>query len=108
MNFTPKQIEPRRGYVLIKPAKAENKTDSGIYLPENDGEIPQHGEIIQLGAVPLKEQGKYGKAEIYAGLKVNATVIFKQWTGSEIDLNGENFQLVKFEDILAVVNKEEK
>jgi len=108
MNFTPNQIKPSRGYALVKPAKAENKTESGIYLPENDNEIPQHGVIISLGATPLKLKKDYSMNEILDGLRDGVTIIFKQWTGSEVDLNGDKYQLVKFEDILALVSKEEK
>lgn len=45
-----KKIQPTKGYVLVEPAKAEEKTSSGIILPENEAEKPQHGVVLAVGA----------------------------------------------------------
>lgn len=44
-----KNIQPTRGYVLVEPAKSEAKTSSGIILPENESEKPQHGVVLAVG-----------------------------------------------------------
>lgn len=45
-----KKIQPTKGYVLVEPAKSEEKTSSGIILPENEAEKPQHGVVLAVGA----------------------------------------------------------
>lgn len=44
-----KKIQPTKGYVLVEPAKTEDKTSSGIILPENESEKPQHGVVLAVG-----------------------------------------------------------
>lgn len=48
-NLDVSKIQPTRGYVLVEPAKSEEKTSSGIILPESDSEKPQHGTVLAVG-----------------------------------------------------------
>lgn len=91
-------IKPLSGYALIQPEDAVEKTASGIYLPDNAQERPAKGKVIAIGS-PIYEHGK----EIVAQFKVGETVIYKKWGGDEIKLDGQEFKVVKFDDVMAIV-----
>lgn len=86
------KIKPLGENVLVKPEKADKKTDSGIYLPESASEErPQQGKIIEVG------ESKNIK------VKNNQRVIFNRYGVTEVKIEGEDFLIVKNEDILAVI-----
>ena len=86
-------IQPLGDNVLIKPEKKEkSKTDSGIFLPEtNSEEKPQMGKVVGIGE---SEKIK---------IKKNQKVIYNKYSGTEIDVDGDDFLIVKSEDVLAIV-----
>ncbi len=91
-------IKPLAGYALIKPTEAETKTAAGIVLPETAQEKPAHGKVLAVGA-PKKHPEHEEKAEF----KVGDTVLYKKWGGDEIKLDSEEYKLVKFEDVMAII-----
>lgn len=99
-NVSLKNVVPLPGYVLVEPAKAETKTASGIYLPENSDQKPQHGTVLAVGG-PIWESGV---KEIKSPVKKGDQVIYKKWGGNEFQLEDTEYQFLKFEDVLAVVN----
>lgn len=92
------QIKPLSGYALVKPEAAAEKTASGLYLPDNAQERPARGEVVAVGA-PIQ----HPKHEEKAQFKVGDTVIYKKWGGDEIKIDNEELKLVKFEDVMAIV-----
>ena len=92
-------ITPLAGYVLVEPTKAENKTASGLYLPENNQEKPQHGTVLAVGDAIWES----GVKEIKAPVKVGQMVIYKKWGGNDFKIDDVEYQFLKFEDVLAVV-----
>lgn len=94
-----KNITPLAGYVLVEPSKAENKTASGLYLPENSQEKPQHGTVLAVGGSVWES----GVKEIAAPVKVGQTVIYKKWGGNDFKIGDVEYQFLKFEDVLAVI-----
>lgn len=85
-------VKPLGENVLIKPEKADKKTDSGIFLPENASEEkPQQGKVIEVG------ESKEIK------VKKNQKVIYNRYSGTEVKIDGEEYLIVKNEDVLAVV-----
>lgn len=92
------QIKPLAGYALVKPEEAVEKTASGIYLPDNAQERPAKGKVIAVGG-PIYEHGK----EIVAQFSVGDNVIYKKWGGDEIKIDSNEFKLVKFDDVMAIV-----
>ncbi len=92
-------LQPLAGYALVKPEEAAEKTVSGIYLPDNAQERPAQGKVVSVGA-PIKHPEHEEKAQFSVG----DTVIYKKWGGDEIKLDGQEFKLVKFEDVMAIVN----
>lgn len=119
-----KKIQPTRGYVLVEPVKAEEKTVSGIILPENETEKPQHGVVLAVGAADCScgctdcagEEANNKKTKATdtccddtcscgsAPVKVGDKVIYKKWGGNEFKIADIEYQFLKFEDILAVLN----
>lgn len=86
------KVKPLGDNVLVKPEKADKKTQSGIFLPESASEErPQQGKVIEVG------ESKDIK------VKKNQSVIFKRYSGTEVKIEGEEYLIVKNEDILAIV-----
>lgn len=91
-------IKPLAGYALIEPQEAEEITSSGIVLPDSAQEKPAQGKVLAIGNPSLSD-GKKIKAEF----KVGDTVLYKKWGGDEIKIEGKEYKLVKFEDIMAII-----
>lgn len=92
------KIKPLAGYALIEPQEAEEVTASGIVLPDSAQEKPQQGKVVSVGGSAWVE-GKEVKAEFKAG----DLVLYKKWGGDEIKIGGKEMKLVKFEDVMAIV-----
>ncbi len=92
-------IKPLSGYVLIEPSAAETATSSGIILPESAQEKPAMGMVLSIGDDLILENGKVLKAPV----KVGDKVYFKKWGGDEIKIGGKELKLVKFDDLMAIV-----
>lgn len=98
--MTKNTVKPLAGYVLIEPASREEKTTSGIVLPDIAEEKPQEGKVLACGSDSI-EDGKVVKCPV----KVGDLVIYKKWGGNEIKVEGKELLLIKFEDLMAVVGK---
>ena len=92
-----KKIIPLIGYALIKQDEVEEKTASGIYVPAAKDEKPQQGVIIALNEDDI---GAYG-------VEQEDIVVYKKWGAEPVEIDGEEFQILKIEDILAVIKEEE-
>ena len=93
------KIKPLRDQVLIEPLEEEQKTASGIVLPDSAKEKPQHGIIRVLGTGGKDEKGN----EIKFDVKVGDKVMYKKWGGNEVKVENKEWLIVKAEDILAVI-----
>ena len=132
-NLNIKNIQPTKGYVLVEPAKAEEKTVSGIILPENESEKPQYGVVLAVGEASCccgdscecsgdsecgnecgcgceeKKEDSCCSSEscsscsCEASVKIGDKVIYKKWGGNEFKIGDTEYQFLKFEDILAVI-----
>ncbi|MCL5970165.1 MAG: co-chaperone GroES [Patescibacteria group bacterium] len=92
-------IKPLFDNVLIKPLEAEEKTASGILLPDSAKEKPQVGLVMAVGQGTVDEKGK----QIPMVVKIGQKVMYKKWGGNEIKVKGEEWMLVEQKDILAIV-----
>ncbi|MDO8618529.1 MAG: co-chaperone GroES [Candidatus Daviesbacteria bacterium] len=93
------QIKPLMGYVLVMPLEAETKTSSGIYLPESAQEKPAQGTVMACGDEQILENGK----GVQCPVKVGDKVVYKKWGGDEIKIDGKELKLVKFDDLMAIL-----
>ena len=94
-----KTIKPLSNYILIKPLERETTTPSGIVIPDSAKEKPQEGEVIALGPGKKDENGKIIEMSVEEG----DVVIYKNWGGKEIKIEGEDHLLLKEDDLLAIV-----
>ncbi len=90
-------LKPLGDRVVIKKVEVKEVTDSGIVLSESAQEKPQVAEILAIGSGILNDDKK--KDEI----KVGDKVIFSEYAGQEVKLEGEEYTILKLNDILAVV-----
>jgi chaperonin GroES len=94
------KLNPAPGYLVIEPIGAEEKTASGIYLPDSANEKPQQGKVLAVGGNEVTDSG----AKKTSPVKVGDMVIYKKWGGNEVKLEGVEYLFAKFDDILAVVS----
>lgn len=90
-------IKPLGDRVVIKKIEVEEKTKSGIVLPSSAKEQPQMAEVIAVGPGIANDEKK--KEE----LKVGDKVIFSKYAGTEVKVDGEEYTILKLNDILAVI-----
>ena len=95
-------LRPLADRVLVEPLEQEEKTSSGILLPETAKEKPQEGLIVAIGPGRLDEDGK---KRVEMEVKLGDKVIFAKYSGSEIKLADKKYLLMSEKDILAVVEK---
>ena len=92
-------LRPLDDRVVVQPMDAEEMTAGGIVLPDAAREKPQRGKVIAVGAGKLLDSGKRGELSV----KVGDQVIFGKYGGSEVEVNGEEFKILRESDILAKV-----
>jgi chaperonin GroES len=91
-------IKPLADRVVIKALPLEEKTKSGIIMPDTAKEKPQEGEIVAVGP------GKMEKGErIALDVKVGDRVIYSKYAGTEVKYDGQEYLILKESDILAIV-----
>ena len=87
-------IKPLADRVLVKPAAAEEKTASGIIIPDSAKEKPLRGEILAIGNGTKDEE---------MVVKVGDTVLYGKYAGTELELDGEKYLIMRQSDILAII-----
>lgn len=87
-------IKPLADRVLIKPAEAEEKTASGIIIPDNAKEKPLKGEVIAVGKGTKDEE---------MVLKKGDKVLYGKYAGTEIEVEGKKYLIMRQSDILATI-----
>lgn len=92
-------LKPLADRVILKVLEAEEKTASGIVLPDTAKEKPQQGKILAVGPGKVTEDGK----TIPLTVKEGDTVLFAKYAGTEVKYKGEELLILKESDILAVV-----
>lgn len=92
------KIKPLGDKVLVQPTKQEEKTASGIILPDTAKEKSQEGTVLAVGS------GKYVDGKLQPlEVKVGHKVIYSKYGGDEIKIDGEELKLVSESDILAII-----
>lgn len=87
-------IKPLADRVVIEPAPAETKTVSGIIIPDTAKEKPQRGTVVAVGP---------GKKDEPTTVQVGDTVLYGKYAGTEINIAGKDYLIMKESDILAIV-----
>lgn len=92
------KLKPLGDRVIIKQLEAEEKTKSGIVLPNQAKEKPQEAEVIAVGP-----GGVIDGKEVTMQVEVGQKVIYSKYSGTEVKLDDEEYIIVKQNDILAIV-----
>ena len=94
------KFRPLHDRVVIRRIEGEDKTKGGILIPDTVKEKPQEGEVVAVGPGARDESGKLIALEVKAGDRV----LFGNWSGSEVKIDGEDLLIMKESDILGVID----
>jgi chaperonin GroES len=92
-------IKPLGDRVVIRPEAAEEKTSSGLFIPDTAKEKPQRGKVLSVGPGRVENGNK-----IDMTVKEGDTVLYGKYSGTEITLDGEDVLIVREADILGIVS----
>ncbi|MBT9176732.1 MAG: 10 kDa chaperonin [Firmicutes bacterium] len=95
------KLQPLADRVVVKALNREEKTKSGIVLPDTAKEKPQEGEVLAIGTGKVGDDGKRIPLEV----KVGDRVVYSKYGGTEIKIDGVEYLILKESDVLAIVNK---
>jgi chaperonin GroES len=93
------KLRPLDDRVVVEPVEAEERTAGGIVLPDTAKEKPQRGTVIAVGPGKLLDTGKRGDLSVSVG----DVVIYGKYSGTDIEVNGNDVKIVRESDILAKV-----
>lgn len=93
------KIRPVGDRVVVKPAAKEEVTRSGIVIPDTAKEKPQEGTVVAVGTGRLLENGERAALDVHEGDRV----LFAKYGGTEFKLDGEEYLVLKENDILAII-----
>jgi len=95
------KIRPLDDRVVIEPNEAEEKTAGGIVLPDTAKEKPMIGKVVACGDGKLLDSGKRGTMSVKKG----DSVIFGKYSGSDIEVDGVEYKIMRETEILGIVSK---
>lgn len=95
-------IKPLHDRVILRRIEDNvNQTAGGLFIPDTAKEKPQEGEVIAVGEGKYKEDGTRQTLDVQAGDRV----LFGKYSGSEIKLDGEEFLIMREDEILGIINR---
>lgn len=95
------KIRPLQDRVIVQRIAEEEKTKGGLIIPDTAKEKPQEGKIVAVGKGKLNEDGKITPLDV----KVNDRVLFGKYSGTEINIDGEEHLIMREDDILGIIEK---
>ena len=95
------KVKPLGDRVLIEPSKELEKTKGGIVLPDTAKEKPQEGKIVAAGPGKTSDEGKV----IPMSVKVGDKVLYGKYSGTTITVDGEEYLIVREDEIVAIIDK---
>lgn len=93
-------LRPLQDRIIVKRVEEETKTAGGLFIPETAKEKPQRGEIVAVGNGKKTEDGKVLPLDV----KVGDVVLFGKYAGTEIKVDGDEYLMMREDDLLAVVD----
>ena len=92
-------LRPLQDRIIVKRVEEEAKTAGGLFIPETAKEKPQRGKIVAAGNGKKTEDGKVLPLDV----KIGDIVLFGKYAGTEVKVDGEDYLMMREDDILAVV-----
>jgi chaperonin GroES len=93
------KFRPLHDRVVVRRIEADERTKSGIIIPDSAKEKPAEGEVIAVGSGGRDEAGKL----IPIDIKVGDHILFGKWSGTEVKIDGEDVIIMKESDVLGVI-----
>ena len=93
------KIRPLQDRIIVKRVDEEETTKGGIIIPDTAKEKPQEGKVISVGKGKVNEDGKLQKLDVKKGDKV----LFSKYSGTEINIEGQEHLIIREDDVLGVV-----
>ncbi len=93
------KLRPLQDRIIVKRVEEESKTAGGLFIPETAKEKPQRGEAIAVGNGKKTEDGKVLPVDV----KVGDKVLFGKYAGTEIKIDGEDYLIMREDDILGIM-----
>jgi chaperonin GroES len=93
------KLKPLADRVIVRQSEAEEKTASGIVLPDTAKEKPTKGKVVAVGPGKLDDKGK----RMDMGLRAGDTVYYGKYSGTDVEVNGEKFVILRETDVLGVL-----
>jgi chaperonin GroES len=100
-DFMTINLKPLGSRVVVEPLEENDVTSSGLFLPETAKEKPQKGTVLSVGDGDRDEKGN----RVPMDVKVNDTVLFAKYGGTEIKVDGKKLLILRESDLLAIVTK---
>jgi chaperonin GroES len=94
-------FRPLHDRVLVKRIESEEKTKSGIIIPDTAKEKPMEGEVVSVGSGIRQENGTITPLDVKAGDRI----LFGKWSGTEIKLDNKDYIVMKESDIMGILGK---
>jgi len=95
------KIRPLQDRVIVKRIAEEEKSKGGIIIPDTAKEKPQEGKVVAVGKGKVGDDGKVTPLDV----KVNDRVLFGKYSGTDVNLDGEEHLIMREDDILGVIEK---
>lgn len=92
-------LKPLADRILVKPSPAEEKTASGIIIPDTAKEKPMQGEVIAVGKGRVTDDGKMIPLE----LKVGNKILYGKYSGTEVTVDGIEYLIMRESDVYAII-----
>ena len=93
------KFRPLHDRVVVKRVEEDTKTKGGIIIPDTAKEKPQQGEVVAVGPGKLNDDGKHIALEV----KVGDKVLYGKYSGTEVNVGGDEFLILRETDVLAVI-----
>lgn len=93
------QVTPLYDRLLVKRFNEEEKTKGGIIVPDSAKEKPAQGQVIAAGGGRITDEGKLTALTVKKGDKI----LFGKYSGNEVTINGEDFLIIKEEEVLGII-----
>jgi len=95
------KIRPLQDRVIVKRIEAEEKTASGIIIPDTAKEKPQEGEVIAVGPGKVLDNG----TKVELSVKPGDRVLFSKYAGTDVKIDGKEYLIMREDDILGIIEK---
>ena len=95
------KIRPLQDRIIVKRIEEEEKSKGGIIIPDTAKEKPQEGKVVAVGKGKANDDGKITPLDV----KVNDRILFGKYSGSEVNIDGDEHLIMREDDVLGVIEK---